>query len=215
MDCHRRSAPAIALRTTGRFVPAVTMAQAMEHQHQATRLPKPTDPVMPASRSHPFGRIPRPAASAPGQAENRNPHSSSPVDRGFVPRGLSYACRRPKLFTTSGQAGFTRRPEEAAIQGCHVDHHLRPFGDIAGVGNAAIQPAEPGIRCTSEACSQADRDVCRRTEYSDDLPRTANVLQKASLSSLWKILGTDFRNLRTISGRRPRRASSWVQENPS
>ena len=51
------------------------------------------------TRLHPFCRIPRPAAAAPGQAENRNPHSSSPVARGFLHGGLSYACRHPKPFT--------------------------------------------------------------------------------------------------------------------
>jgi hypothetical protein len=30
---------------------------------------------------------------------DRNFHSHRPVARGFLPRGLSYACRRPKLFT--------------------------------------------------------------------------------------------------------------------
>lgn len=28
-----------------------------------------------------------------------NLHNALDADRGFVPRGLSYACQRPKLFT--------------------------------------------------------------------------------------------------------------------
>ena len=42
-----------------------------------------------------------PLGLAQGVAENRNPHSSTLVDRGFLPRRLSYASRHPKLFTTA------------------------------------------------------------------------------------------------------------------
>jgi hypothetical protein len=45
----------------------------------------------------------RPPAAAPERsqtsAKKRIFHRPVRVDRGFVPRGLSYACRRPKLFT--------------------------------------------------------------------------------------------------------------------
>jgi|SRR5271157_480269 len=40
-----------------------------------------------------------PAEPFPAPAENPIPHRAAPVDRGFVLRGLSYAYRRPKLFT--------------------------------------------------------------------------------------------------------------------
>lgn len=77
-----------------------------------------------ASRSHPFGGIPRPAASAPERAQNRNPQSSSPLDRGFVPRRLSYACRHPKLSTASryrpfGDGDGPPRSGPAAFRGPH------------------------------------------------------------------------------------------------
>src|ERR1700733_8834675 len=39
--------------------------------------------------------------ATPGTSKSSNPHKPHPTHRGFVPRGLSDAKRRPKLFTIS------------------------------------------------------------------------------------------------------------------
>ena len=53
------------------------------------------------ARPHRDLRPPTAASPQPTPAQIRNPHSPRPVTRGFVPRRLSYACRRPKLFTVA------------------------------------------------------------------------------------------------------------------
>lgn len=52
-----------------------------------------------AACPHPSWRFPTTVVQSLTPAEIRNPHSHRLVPRGFLPRGLSYACRRPKLFT--------------------------------------------------------------------------------------------------------------------
>lgn len=50
------------------------------------------------SHPQPARRYTAAVAPSPRPAQNRNPHSHRPVARGSLPRGLSYVCRRPKLF---------------------------------------------------------------------------------------------------------------------
>ena len=45
-----------------------------------------------------------------------NPHKPRATHRGFVPRGLSYAKRRPKLFTIADQQLWSKLDREAAVQ---------------------------------------------------------------------------------------------------
>jgi hypothetical protein len=60
-------------------------------------------------------RFPLPVVTAPGSAENRNTHRPPSTARGFVPRGLSYAKRRPKLFTGAACPLWSARKVKAAI----------------------------------------------------------------------------------------------------
>jgi hypothetical protein len=48
-----------------------------------------------SDRSHHVPRFPLPVVTSPGSAENRNTHRPSSAARGFVPRRLSDAHRRP------------------------------------------------------------------------------------------------------------------------
>ena len=52
-----------------------------------------------SDRSHHGPRFPLPVVTSPRSAENRNTHRPSSAAPGFVLRRLSYAWRRPKLFT--------------------------------------------------------------------------------------------------------------------
>src|ERR1700735_5310780 len=56
-------------------------------------------PTVNSDRSHHVPRFPLPVVTSPRSAENRNTHRPLSAARGFVPRRLSYASRRPKLFT--------------------------------------------------------------------------------------------------------------------
>lgn len=44
-------------------------------------------------------RIPQRMRQPANPTRIRNPHNAAYADRGFLPRSLSYACRRPKPFT--------------------------------------------------------------------------------------------------------------------
>ena len=81
---------------------------------------KPLSPLIPTGNAIPmqqrFGQIasrsfPLPVVTAPRSTENRNTHKSA--DRGFVPRRLSYASRRPKLFTGVDCLLGRPKPKEA------------------------------------------------------------------------------------------------------
>ena len=61
-------------------------------------------------------------APTPTSAPKRNPHSSKPVARGFLPRGLSYASRRPKLFTFPDGPLIAGRIEKADLTCEHKAH---------------------------------------------------------------------------------------------
>jgi hypothetical protein len=91
-------AAAPSLRPAIKFAPSVV-----------SDAPKPLLPAIPtgnairpsdnSDRSHHVPRLPLPVVTSPRSAENRNTHRPSSAARGFVPRRLSYAWRRPKLFT--------------------------------------------------------------------------------------------------------------------
>src|ERR1043166_9901319 len=67
-----------------------------------------------AARPHRRARLPSLPWSAEQPAKSRNPHSSATEARGFVLRGLPYACRRPELFTEAAGPPTTRLTSEAA-----------------------------------------------------------------------------------------------------
>ena len=68
-----------------------------------------------------------PVVTSPRSVENRNTHRPSSAARGFVPRRLSYASRRPKLFTKA--AGWSWRFSVHPLFGQNppsTDNQLRP-----------------------------------------------------------------------------------------
>jgi hypothetical protein len=67
-----------------------------------------------SDRSHHVPRFPLPVVTAPRSTENRNTHKSA--DRGFVPRRLSYASRRPQLFTKAEWRLWRCRPPKRHLQ---------------------------------------------------------------------------------------------------
>src|SRR5271168_5218275 len=64
--------------------------------------------------------IPQSTANAkpvtPGAANSSNPHKPRATHRGFVPRGLSYAKRRPKLFTKAERQLWSERGRKPAVR---------------------------------------------------------------------------------------------------
>ena len=86
------------LRPTPEFAPSVvsdlaTPPLASDLHRHANRCSGNSD------RSHHVQRRSLPVVTSPRSAENRNTHRPLSAARGFVPRRLSYASRRPKLFT--------------------------------------------------------------------------------------------------------------------
>ena len=91
------------------------------HPSSATP-PSPISPVIPTGNAircsdnlHGSHHVPLPVVTSPRSAENRNTHRPSSATRGFVPRRLSYAWRRPKLFTNAKwqQSGAHQRIADA------------------------------------------------------------------------------------------------------
>jgi len=79
-----------------------------------------------AARPHHVPTSPPAATKQPTSAINRNPHSRRTVTRGFVPRRLSYACRRPKLFTlAAGLSGRERRMQTVVSSSTQVGTRSR------------------------------------------------------------------------------------------
>ena len=98
-------AAAPPLRPTPEFAPSVVSDASQRSLSPAI----PTGNAIRSSdnsdRSHHVPRFPLPVVTSPRSAENRNTHRPSSAARGFVPRRLSYASRRPKLFP-SRRGGF-------------------------------------------------------------------------------------------------------------
>ena len=129
-------------------------------------------------------RAPTPVESASRPTQNRNPHRPQPGARGFVPRGLSYASRRPKLFTgaegrlwnaygSDYTQSISYRHIEALIRECGQGQSLRAsrthFVDEADVGESvgsapkfvnypysAARPTESRHSSISKSLSRCD-----------------------------------------------------------
>ena len=95
-----------------------------------------------AASPYPSRRFPAAVAPSPKSAADRNPHSQSTVSRGFLPRGLSYACRHPKPLYGDGQL------QTASRRHCHVPprQSVYPFDGSVCVTRFANEPSPPYIR---------------------------------------------------------------------
>lgn len=88
-------------------------------------------------------RLRRLLSAGPQAAKSRKTHSSQPVARGFVLRGLSGACRQPKLFTLADQQHSATLLLKAAIW-----HTTRRIAHLAPSEDGPLRAAQAGKRPT-------------------------------------------------------------------
>ena len=105
------------------------------------------------SRRHP--RHPRqspihqPRPSAPPEPDHQIPIARRLEDRGFVLRGLSYACQRPKLFTKADRLLFGLLPRKADAEAVrqlltHLRHRPARIPQRSRPGVLFLSVGSPG-----------------------------------------------------------------------
>ena len=111
-------------------------------------------PATISDTSHHVPHRPMPIVTSPRSTENRNTHRPSSAARGFVPRRLSYAKRRPKLFTRA-----ERRLPGGAEAKLTDRYPMAPTGSATGY--SSNPPRLPAVRAPKPFRWATHQESCR------------------------------------------------------